>query len=214
MVDYFPLLIALLAGLGLLLFPLFGNWRLMSFVGICCFMLAIGTYLQVGGWHELENYKQAILNKENIAAALKKFKGIPDLITKLKLKVTADPTRDEGWYLLGRLYLNHQDWHEARLAFTKAKDLKPADIKYQINYGLALFNEQNRQYSAEIITLFENILKQDPNQPDTLMMLGQAECHKKNYKKGLEYLRKLLTLLPADSNEAKIVEESIINCSL
>ena len=210
--GYFPLLIFLLFGLSLLLFPLFGQWRLMLFVGICCFFAATLTYMQVGSWRELEKYKHELIKQKQVRTVLREFQGIEGLIDKLKQKVAAEPSKDKGWYLLGRLYLTQSQWHPARLAFGKAQQLNPAMIKYRINYGLALFNENHRLYTKQVIDIFNKVLKEVPTQPDALMILGQAACEKKHYQKGLKLLRQLLALLPQDSEEATLVRQRILSC--
>ena len=94
-------------------------------------------------------------------------------------------------------------------AFTKAHQFEPNNEQYTVNYAHALWQQNNQQFSLKIIEIFQNLLAQNPNQPDALAMLARKEFMDHDYDKASDYWQKLLKLVPPQSQEALAIRKAI-----
>ena len=140
---------------------------------------------------------------------LKQIKSPDELIRKLRAKLDDTPKSAKGWYLLGRLYNTQNNHALAVEAFTKAHQFEPNNEQYTVNYAHALWQQNNQQFSLKIIEIFQNLLAQNPNQPDALAMLARKEFMDHDYDKASDYWQKLLKLVPPQSQEALAIRKAI-----
>jgi len=119
--------------------------------------------------------------EENQARAiLKKIKDPSIIIQQLKMYLKKDPDSAQGWYLLGKLYFSQNDFKDALHAFLSARELKPAEINYQLNY-LQTKLIVTRSFNFQDISLLKTIIRQNPENPEALNLLIAYDYLKRKY---------------------------------
>jgi cytochrome c-type biogenesis protein CcmH/NrfG len=140
---------------------------------------------------------------------LRSIKSPDELITKLKEKLDNTPKSAKGWYLLGRLYVNQNDFTQATEAYAKAYKLAPANEQYVVNYIHGLWKLNNQQFNSRILRLLKELLDRSPNQPDALAMLAMNSFLSHDYEGAINYWQRLLKLTAPQSEEASAIHKAI-----
>jgi cytochrome c-type biogenesis protein CcmH len=192
----FGFLLAPLKKKGLIILPIF-----LSLAGL--------GYLLWGGfplWQHEIRQQAAEVRAINM---LKRIKTPEALIAALRKQLDLRPESAKGWYLLGRLYSNHNGRQQALDAFAKAYLLAPKNEQFAVYYGLALWEHHQRQFTQEILTIFQDLLAQNPKQPDALAMLAMHAFFNHHPKEAIRYWRRLLVLTQPHSNAALTIQKAI-----
>lgn len=193
----------------LIIYPL-RRHRLVSLLLVTVIFALVSTgYYYWGGFLEWQKYVQQ--NKSQVLAQemLKSIKSPQELIDKLKAKLDDRPESAKGWYLLGRLYTRQNDNKQASEAFAKAYRFKPEDEQFAVNYAHSLWLLNQEQFNPEIVNIFDNLLKTNPNQPDALAMLAMNAFLSHAYEDAIDYWQRLLKLAPEQSQEALAIRKAI-----
>jgi cytochrome c-type biogenesis protein CcmH len=107
------------------------------------------------------------------------------------------------------LYAGQEERQQAVDAFAKAYQLNPDDEQYAVNYAHSLWQLHNRQFTVQITEIFNNLLKNNPNQPDALAMLAMDAFVSHAYEDAISYWQRLLKLAPPQSKEANAIRKAI-----
>lgn len=185
--------------------PLIGSLVLIPLI----FILAFTGYYHWGGFAQWQEYLQYQEKQKKAEAMLKSIKNPQELITKLRAKLDDTPKSAKGWYLLGRLYINQNEKQNAVEAFATAYQFNPSDEQYAVNYAHSLWLLHNRQFTEQIIEIFNNLLKNNPNQPDALAMLAMNAYVREADEDAIGYWQRLLKLAPPQSEEAQAIRKAI-----
>ena len=206
----FGLLIALALSASLvLIYPLRIGKLSSGLASLLLLALTITAYFSWGSLPQWQEFQQKQESQKQAQAMLKQIKSPDELIRKLRAKLDDTPKSAKGWYLLGRLYNTQNNHALAVEAFTKAHQFEPNNEQYTVNYAHALWQQNNQQFSLKIIKIFQNLLAQNPNQPDALAMLAMKEFMDHDYDKAIDYWQKLLKLVPPQSQEALAIRKAI-----
>lgn len=154
-------------------------------------------------------FTQEEIKRTEAKALLAKLKSPDELAEKLRAKLDNRPESARGWYLLGRIYVSQDQWEKARDAFATAHHLNPDDEQTTINYANALWQLNHQAFNDEVKDLFNKLLEKNPKQPDALAMLAMDAYQNKAYSQAEMYWRRLLTLVPDTSDEAKALRKAI-----
>jgi len=173
--------------------------------------LIIGAYWYWGSWTQWSQFLIVKAKQEQVQAVLKSVKNPQELIDKLKLRLERDPHSAQGWYLLGRLYASQGEWSLAVSAYEKAHDLKPSNDQITVNYAQSLWQSNGRHFNVKVLGLFQALIAKDPKQPDALAMLAIHAFERKDYSKAINYWRRLIILVPPESEDAEAIRQAIIN---
>ena len=204
------LLIALaLSACPVLIYPLRIGKLSSGLASLILLALTITAYLSWWNLSKWQEFQQKQESQKQAQAMLKQIKSPDELIRKLRAKLDDTPKSAKGWYLLGRLYNTQNNHALAVEAFTKAHQFEPNNEQYTVNYAHALWQQNNQQFSLKIIEIFQNLLAQNPNQPDALAMLARKEFMDHDYDKASDYWQKLLKLVPPQSQEALAIRKAI-----
>lgn len=133
---------------------------------------------------------------------------IEGMVERLAQRLEKDPNNAEGWQMLGRSYAALQRMPEALAAYKKALALNPNNAPLLVDYADLLAFE-NKSIKGEPIRLVQKALQIDPNNLKGLALAGTASFETGDYKKAEEYWSKAKGLVPADSEFARGMDESI-----
>jgi cytochrome c-type biogenesis protein CcmH len=130
-------------------------------------------------------------------------------IQKLANRLKENPNDIQGWTMLARSYMMQERFSDAASAYEKLTALSANDADAWADYAdaLALANDQN--LAGKPTEALNRALKIDPKNQKALDLAGSAAFQAKDYQKAIEYWQKLLTLLPAGSEELQIVTEQV-----
>jgi len=64
--------------------------------------------------------------------------GVDGIIARIQKKLETNPTDWQGWFIVGKLYLNKNNYAAALTALTKAHDLQPDNKEITNSYQLAV----------------------------------------------------------------------------
>lgn len=172
-------------------------------------LLVISAYLLWGGFAQWQAHQYSLATKEQAKQMLRSIKTPDELIAKLKAKLNETPQSAKGWYLLGRLYSNQNDFAQATEAFATAHKLLPNNEQYTVNYIHGLWTMNNQQFNEPIIIQLKNLLRSNPNQPDALAMLAMHAFMSHDYEGAINYWQRLLKLASPQSEEALAIHKAI-----
>lgn len=208
---YFIVLLVVLAVVAsiLILYPL----RHHRFFAFCLLpvlvVLSGGGYWMWGDFASWQQYVQHSKSQQRIQAMLQSIKSPQELIKKLREKLDDNPQSAKGWYLLGRLYSAHNEQKKAADAFAKASSLEPANEQYTVHYAHSLWQLNQQHFTPKIITMFQRLLKANPQQADALAMLAMNAYMNHSYEQAIAYWQRLLALAPEHSEEALALRKAI-----
>jgi cytochrome c-type biogenesis protein CcmH len=171
--------------------------------------ISFSMYWHYGSGKQLIAYEQQKLKKAEIKKVLANYSGPLEVIERLKQRLAQDPNSSKGWYLLGRLYVSQNDYVNAVAAFEKANTLNPQDLTIQLNLAQALGLKGDDASVTKADHIVTKILNDNPNQEDALSLSAISAYRQKNYPKAIKQWQKLLLLVPANSNEEKVIKNAI-----
>ena len=126
-----------------------------------------------------------------------------EMVARLEKRLEEQPDDAAGWFRLGRAYavLGRQD--AANSAYARAYKLTPDDPQVVAEYATFLYNGDPENTGGQVLALFTQLLKLDPNNQDALWFLGFASFQHGDNKLALKYWEQLLKGLAPDSKEAE-----------
>lgn len=109
------------------------------------------------------------LDPRNVAQAT----TLEEAIAQLERRLVREPASVEGWVLLGRSRMAQQQWAMAREAFARAHALLPDEPDLKVEYAEAQMRAAgDGGLPASAVTLLEQALAAQPDNPRALLMLG------------------------------------------
>ncbi|MDV6345544.1 c-type cytochrome biogenesis protein CcmI [Nitrosomonas sp. Is37] len=130
---------------------------------------------------------------------------VDNLIARLK----ENPEDIEGWVMLGRTYAIMGQFQEASATYAKLIEMIPDSAQLLSDYADVLGMTNNGSLIGKPAELINQALKIDPNYPKALALAGTVEFEQKKYDQAAAFWEKLLSVIPADSQLAKSVNDSI-----
>lgn len=104
---------------------------------------------------------------------------VSEMVTALAERLDDNPDDVNGWIMLGRSYQTLGQLDNAVAAFEKAIALEEGrNPQTLVALGLALMAQQNGQLTDRAVSLFENALALDPNNPNALFYAGGAAAQR------------------------------------
>ncbi len=187
------------------------NNNLIIFISIVFCIIAIGAYLLWGNPKVVLSHLQQQQNQVAAQKMLAELKTPEQVIDKLKQAIQANPQDPKGWFLLGRLYMDMQNFSAARQAFAKANQLQPNDPDIMLNYAQVLFVQNHNQLTPLAKQLLQNIITQDPANPGVINLLALDAYSRGDYQQAINYWQSLLANMPPDTDTAKALQRAIDN---
>ncbi len=213
MIEQIGLIVIGLLMVSVMVFPFRQEKWVAILLGVgltICFIagdMLLGNYTR---WQAYENERKKIIHAKSF---MHQFKSTEAVIQALRARLDHSPRHAKGWYLLGRLYASQGRWKDAKPAFAEAHRLQPKEMNYWVQYTMSLSQGIPQQLSETQREQFKQILRRDSNQPEALMFLAMDANLHHQVDLAIAYWRKLLRILPADSEEAALVRKAIEKAS-
>lgn len=131
------------------------------------------------------------------------------IVEQLAERLKQEPDNADGWVTLARTYYVMRRFPEAVKAYEQLVKLVPDDANVLADYADALAMARGRRIAGEPLALVNKALALDPNQWKALAMAGTEAFDRKDYKAAVDYWERLRGAVPADSEIAKSIGNSI-----
>ena len=132
-----------------------------------------------------------------------------EMVGRLEKRLAQQPNDPAGWARLGRSYQVLNRMPDAKAAYTKAYQLAPENPEVLSEYAALVYNENPRQTSGQVFTLFSKLHDLNPDHPGALWFLGVAAYEKGEFRVALNSWEHLTRQLPADSQVLPQVRHAI-----
>ena len=134
---------------------------------------------------------------------------INEMVNKLAERLKANPDDLPGWARLARAYKVQGRLDEAEQAYAKTGKLLDTDADLVAQYVDVLATRAKGDFKGKPTQLIASGLKINPKHPLLLMMAGQAAFQRADYTGAVGHWEAVLTVLPADSQDAQQVKAEI-----
>jgi cytochrome c-type biogenesis protein CcmH len=164
-------------------------------------LVALAIYLAVGDVRGLDPQARA---PRDIGMA-----EVEAMVERLAQRLEQNPDDVEGWRMLGRSYSVMGRFAEAARAYSRAAAKSPRDASLLADLAdaLAMARGQNMQGEPEELVL--RALQIDPQNLKALALAGTAAFNRDDYKGAVRYWERMLPHIPADSEDARMVQSNI-----
>lgn len=130
-------------------------------------------------------------------------------VDSLIARTTANPNDGEAWLDLAQAYRSNRDFQAASDAFTKAKQLLPANADLLADFADALAAAQDRRLDGEPAALVDQALQLDPDHPKALWLAATAAVQRNDTEQAKHYWQHLQELLPEDSADRRVIDRNL-----
>lgn len=129
-------------------------------------------------------------------------------------RLNQNPEDIEGWIMLGRTYAIMERYTEASNTYAKLAELVPDNPQILSDYADVLAMKNQGTLAGKPTELIHEALRIDPQYPKALALAGTAAFEQEKYDQAAAHWEKLLEVIPADSQLAKSVKDSISEAKL
>ena len=175
-----------------------GGRRAALAVGIAVPLLAVAVYLVTGTPRAFDPHQ-----------AVPSAAEVEGMVSRLAAKLRENPQDADGWKLLGRSYTVMGRFPQAVEAYAKALELSPRDSQLLADFADALAMTKGGNLTGEPEKLIERALEADPNNLKALALAGTVAYEKQDYAKAAGLWGRMLPLVPADSEDARMISENV-----
>jgi cytochrome c-type biogenesis protein CcmH len=131
------------------------------------------------------------------------------MVASLAQRLKDNPDDAQGWAMLGRSYRVMGRYGEAAEAFANAGKLLNENSQLLTEYAESLALAQQGNLAGKPTDLLDKALKLDPDNLYARVLAGSAAFERADYALAVSHWQKVLAQLPAGSEEARSVAESI-----
>lgn len=131
------------------------------------------------------------------------------VVDNLVLRLNSNPEDMEGWVMLARTYAIMNRFEDASNTYAKLNELVPDNPQILSDYADMLAMANQGSLSGKPTELIQQALSIDPEYPKALALAGTIQFEQKSFNEAAQYWERLLAVIPADSQLASSVRESI-----
>jgi cytochrome c-type biogenesis protein CcmH len=175
-------------------------------IGIALPLVSVLLYLGLGNPQGLDPRQESAAQR---APHQLTREEIDTMVARLAQRLESNPDDGEGWVVLARSYNALGRYGEAATAYAKAEAKFPQDAQLLADYADSLAMAQGQALQGKPEALVRRALQADGNNLKALALAGTVEFEKSDFAKAIEYWRRMLPLLPADSEMGNSVRASI-----
>ncbi len=152
--------------------------------------LTIGLYLYLGA--------PGVLDSQSLLQA-RSSHDVDAMMVALEKKLAKNPNDAEGWYVLGRSYLELKRFPDAEKALGKAAKLAPKEARYLSQYAEVIALGAGGNLQGRPLNLINQALELNYQDDKALELAGLAAFQRQDWAQAAHFWRRLLKRLPADS---------------
>jgi len=130
-------------------------------------------------------------------------------IAALEAKVSKNPNDGESLLMLARAYGEAERFADSATAYGKLTQSVTDEAWIWADYADVLAMAQGQSLAGPPTKLIEKALALDPNYPKALALAGSAAMERGDYAAAIHHWEHLLKGLPADSEDAKMIESGL-----
>jgi cytochrome c-type biogenesis protein CcmI len=134
---------------------------------------------------------------------------LQEAILELEQLAKTKPNDPAVWGSLGRAYRMNNNPNEAVKAYAKSKELGLSSPDFLVDYAESMAASKNGDFSGEPMAMLSQALKQSPDLPKAVALMGAAQFRLGNLKEARVYLVKTLEALPPGSPQAQAVQGAL-----
>jgi cytochrome c-type biogenesis protein CcmH len=175
-------------------------------IGIALPLASVFMYLGLGSPQGLDPRKESAAQGASHQLTQEQ---IESLVERLAKRLESNPDDAEGWSMLARTYSTLGRFAEAAGAYAKAEAKFPKNAQLLADYADSLAMAQGQSLQGRPEALVRRALQADGNNLKALALAGTVEFEKRDFAKAIEYWRRMLPLLPPDSEMVDSVRASI-----
>lgn len=175
-------------------------------VGIAVPLVSVSLYLGLGSPQGLDIRRESAAQgaPHQLTQA-----QIESMVVRLAKKLESSPEDGEGWIMLARTYSTLGRFAEAASAYARAEAKFPQDAQLLADYADSLAMAQGQNLLGRPEALVRRALQADGNNLKALALAGTVEFEKRDFARAVEYWRRMLPLLPPDSEMVDSIRASI-----
>ncbi len=180
-----------------------GRWFAVA-VAVALPLIAGSAYWMLGA-HQL-------IGTTPVRAAAGSGGGMPsveEMVARLAQRMEQTPDDAAGWVMLGRSYLAMDRYEDAVKAYEKAYALEGDQPQLLADYAEALSMAAGASMAGRPLEMIKTALTLDPNNTKALWLTGIAAFQAGEYATAIGVWRKLVALLPPDSDNVRMVNDAI-----
>jgi len=158
-------------------------------------LIVAATYFEVGtpdalgvSGREVAQTQQAINGGEGMPP-------LSELVKGLERQLEENPDNADGWFLLGRTYMNLSQYADAVRAYRRLDELQPDNSPVQIALADALSMQNGGQIPQQAVQLLGAVYQREPENVIALWLLGRASLQQEAPGLALEFWSKAYPLL-------------------
>jgi cytochrome c-type biogenesis protein CcmH len=178
----------------------FPVWVLLPIVAL----LASGLYYVLGAAPDVLITQRLHAMQDNTAPA-----QMRDLIHDVETRSAQRPDNLHYLALLGRYYMNEQDYQEATQTYDALVAEVPEDAQALAYAAQAEYLAAGRTLGDRARLRAEQALAADPHQRTALGLLGMASFEQQQYRAAVEYWQRLQAMEPPDSESGQMIAQVI-----
>jgi cytochrome c-type biogenesis protein CcmH len=131
------------------------------------------------------------------------------MVQQLAQRMKQQPDDAKGWAMLARSYVGLGRYAEAADAYAHLVKLSPENADLLADYADAMGMANNRSLQGEPEKIIDHALAIDPKSVKALALSGGASFERHDYHAAVTQWRKILALVPPNSDIARSVAGSI-----
>ncbi|MHB8666534.1 MAG: c-type cytochrome biogenesis protein CcmI [Burkholderiales bacterium] len=169
-------------------------------------LVAVSTYIAVGSPQGLDPSLESAASGAPHALTQDQIEA---MVARLAQRLKANPDDPEGWAMLARSYGALGRFADSAAAYANADARFPLNAQLLADYADSLAMSQGQTLLGKPEALIQRALKLDGNNVKALALAGTVEFEKRHFAKAAEYWKRILPLLPADSEMRNSIRASI-----
>jgi cytochrome c-type biogenesis protein CcmH len=172
-------------------------------------IVAVVVYQQTGAkadWDIAQTLKNMRLKAADGEAA---ETDVKQLIRQVEERLEQRPDNGSYLMLLANQQMGLRNYPAAAAAYQRLRTIYPDDASVLAQYAQAMYLSSDRTLTTKVTDMAELALRQDPQQPTVLSMLGMAHFEQGDYQRAIDYWQRLLPSLGPVSPNRKIIMAGI-----
>jgi len=179
-------------------------------IGLLIPVVTISLYLYLGSPLTIEAPSaQTEANQIAVDPANPTPEQIAKMVAQLEQHLKEDSNDATGWAMLARSYHALGRYQDATQAYARLVKLNPNDANLLADYADAMAMSQNKTLQGEPEKIIAEALSIDPRNLKALSLAASAAFERRDYQHAIQYWKKILPLVEADSEIARATTNDI-----